>query len=85
MVSGGTKSHCQPASAITADCCANMAPVASQTTPARVMLEPTPQSALHAPSTATLNSVERLADRPATHAAKLHDIGRHTLFQVFLS
>jgi hypothetical protein len=85
MVQAGSMSHCQPSSAITADCCASMSPVASQTIPARVTVKPTAQIALFSPTEASRDSVDSPDGQPVPLASKLHDIGRHTLYQVFLS
>ncbi len=85
MVTAGSKNHCQPSSAISAGCCANMSPVASQTTPTRAIAKPSMQVSLAGPDVTSFDSIESNDDRPAPIASKLHEIGRHTLFQVFLS
>ena len=87
MSQPGQAGHCQPSESFVADCCAMQSPPADAT-PVSSVVVGTNAKTLIAVSTGERPSLEAPIEAVADCsplAGKLHAIGRHTLFQSFLS
>lgn len=79
--------HCQPSDSLVADCCAMKAPPVDNTRAARATVGKISEAMTATPTPQRVSVEQPVAGAAELSplAGKLHTIGRHTLFQSFLS